>query len=74
MKTGSFKTYRGFRIDCCAETRGCYKIRHLSGDGYLIMDYDTVEDAERFIDNLRADEGTRERNVFHGPGGQEWHN
>ena len=52
MQLGSFEWYRGFRIDCCLKSRGCYKVRIPSGDGYYLMDFASVTAAKRFICSL----------------------
>ena len=49
MELGSFIHYRGVRIDCCRRLRGCYKVRHLDGKSYVIIDFATVTAAKAFI-------------------------
>lgn len=52
MKRGGWIVYKGMRIDCCMKSRGCYKVRHHDMNSYLLMDFETVADAKRFVDEV----------------------
>lgn len=46
-----FINHRGFRIDDCSQIRGCFKIRHMGGESYMLMDFASYDAARAFIDS-----------------------